>query len=377
MQESLFREQDNTRLPDKIVKIEIGGAALSKDQQTFNRLVKRISNLRSQLKDDSEKLDILSKEYYTEVIPRGMELSSLKIEFSHLLDEKRQAIKLSNILNYKLDELISEFLDDALSLKEPDERTEQLYKKYGSKSYNEFSQDVESEAKHLFCDMVYEQFGVNIDPSELTDNHDYEKIQADLEAQLNKNGATKQNSRPRTKKQQEKDLIGLRKKELKSKTLRGIYMSLVKLLHPDRELDGELKKEKEEMMKQVTIAYNNRDMMSLLQLEMQYVTAHENSITDMDTNSLAVYLQLLKDQVKDLEAEREIFFLQPAYLLVSEFWQESLPLAIDEIKDHASRYQKLNNSIRADIEEIEKSSRTYALVRDCIGKYYGTPMSAW
>jgi hypothetical protein len=370
MQQPLFNRDENiSSTSENVIRIKSRGASLSKEQQTFNRLVKRIKNLQLQLKDDTAKMEALNKLYHQEITPRVMELSSLKIKLCHLLDVKRKGVKLSHIRSGKLDDLIMDFLDDALSVAEPDEATQKLYKKYFGETFEEFEQQIEQDAKELFRGMFYNQFGVDIDQSLLTDKPDFEKIAASVQQQIDE-GQQKRKRRPRTKKHAEKEARARQKQELKNKSLRSIYLSLAELLHPDAEPDETLKQEKEELMKQVTRAYNDRDMMHLLKLEMQWVKNHTNELEKMNTDTLAIYLQLLKDQVKDLEAEHEMLFHSPVYASVAIYRHENIAMVRADIKRNAGNYKKTNDFISNDIAALQKGNRDYAVIRDCIDKYY-------
>ena len=265
--------------------------------------------------------------------------------------------------------MISSWTSWMLSVAEPDEATQKLYKKYFDGTFEEFEQQIEQDAKELFRDVFFNQFGVDIDPALLADKPDFEKIAASVQQQIDE-GEQKRKPRPKTKKQMEKEAQEQQKQELKNKSLRSIYLSLAKLLHPDVEPDETLKHEKEELMKQVTIAYNDRDMMYLLQLEMQWVKNHTNELDKMNANTLAIYLQLLKDQVEDLEVENEMLFHSPVYASVAKYQYENITMARADIKRDACRYTQTNDSIANDIAALEKGTRDYAGIRDCIDKYY-------
>ncbi len=370
MQQPLFMQDENISSPsEKVVRIKARGASLSKKQQIFNRLVKRIENLQRQLEEDTAKMEELNKLYDQEITPHVMELSSLKIQLCHLLDVKRKGLKLSHRMSDKLDDLIIDFLDDALTVAEPDEETRKLYKKYFGGTFEESELQVEEDAKNLFREVLYDQFGLDIDPSLLTDRPDFEKIAASVQQQVEE-GEQKSKRRPKTKKQLEKETQEQQKQELKNKSLRSIYVSLAKLLHPDTEPNETLKQEKEELMKQVTKAYNERDMMHLLQLEMQWVKNHTNELDKMNADILAIYVQLLKDQVKDLEAEYEMLFLSPAYSSVAAYRYESITSARTDIKCLAGNYKRTNDEISNDITSLQKGNREYAVIRDCLDKYH-------
>lgn len=112
MQQPLFPQDENITSPsEKVIRIKNLSASLSKEQQTFNRLVKRIESLQRQLEEDTAKMEELTKFYHQEITPRVIELSSLKIQLCHLLDAKQRNVKISHIRNGKLDDLIMDFLD--------------------------------------------------------------------------------------------------------------------------------------------------------------------------------------------------------------------------------------------------------------------------
>jgi hypothetical protein len=279
---------------------------------------------------------------------------------------------LSALQNQKLDALLYNFLNDAFSVIEPDEATKELYAKYSHSSYAEELSLQGSDMKKEFSDMLYDRFGLRLDPSLLTDNPDFLKIEEELQKQWEQKGSGKK-SRSKTKKQLKKEILDQQKEVLKNKSIRSIYVALVKILHPDTEQDEALKIEKEEMMKMVTVAYENRDLMQLLQLETQWIKKHDESLHKLEVSTLNAYIHLLKDQVKELEAELEMLFLNPTFSAVIVYRYQSLQNAFQEIKHQGKSYKELNKKIQTDIHQLEHGPKTYAPVIQCIRNYYTEP----
>lgn len=365
--------KNNASLSTKPVQIKSGSTPLSKEQKEFNRLTRRIEKLRQQIPDETKKLEDLNNLYQKEVFSKILELGSLKIHICHLLDKKRTAIKLSGIQNQKLDDLLLDFLDDAFSVIEPDDETKKLYKKYSHSNYDEEVSRQESELKEELSDLLYKQYGIRLDPSMLTENPDMGKIEEELKKQWDQK-ERKQKARPKTRKQLEKEELEQQKEALKNKSIRSIYMALVKILHPDTEPDPTLKIEKEEMMKLVTVAYENRDLMQLLQLEMQWIKKHDDSLSKMEASTLNVYIQLLKDQVKELEQELVMVQVNPAFSTVSVYSHLHSNIASREIKEEGKRYSELNKQLQSDINLLEHGTKTYATIMQCIREYYEVPV---
>ena len=353
----------------KPVQIKPGNVPLSKEQQAFNRLVTRIEKLQKQIPDEINKLDQLNSLYNEEVFTNVLELGRLKIQMFHLLHTKRQEIKLSANQNQKLDDILYHLLNDAFSVIEPDEATKELYAKYSHSSYADELSLQESDVKKVFSDMLFDRFGLKLDPSLLTDNPDFKKIEEELHKQWEQQESGKK-SKSKTKKQLEKELLDQQKEALKNKSIRSIYVALAKILHPDTELDEALKKEKEEMMKMVTVAYENRDLMQLLLLETQWIKKHDESLHKLEASTLNAYIHLLKDQVKELEAELEMLFLNPAFSAVAVYRHQSIQNAILEIKHEGNRYKWLSKKIQTDIHQLEHGTKVYAPVMQCIRNYY-------
>lgn len=356
----------------KPVHIKSSSIPLSKEQQVFNRLTKRIQKLQKQIEDETSKLDQLNILYTKEVLPNVLELGRLKIEICHQLHKKRQEIKLSGIQNEKLDELVFDFLDDAFSVIEPDEATKALYSRYSSSSYDEELSNQESAIKAEFSDLFYQQFGIRFDPSLLTETPDLEKIEEELKKQWEQKASGKK-GKPKTKKQQEIEQLEQQKEVLKNKSIRSIYLALAKILHPDTEPDEALKKEKEEMMKRVTVAYESRDLMQLLQLEMQWIQKHDESLAKLETSTLNAYIHLLKDQVNELESQLEMLYLNPSFSAVAGYRYQSVQLASREIKHEGEGYKKMNIKLHTDIHQLEQGTKTYATIMQCIRNYYAEP----
>ncbi|WP_027002620.1 hypothetical protein [Hugenholtzia roseola] len=90
--------------------------------------------------------------------------------------------------------------------------------------------------------------------------------------------------------------------------MRKIYTQLAKSLHPDKELDAERKKEKNDLMHALTQAYQKQDLFVLLEMQQKYGDwAQQNTTPDAaerdPQKEMDLLLQLLKTQRKNLEGE--------------------------------------------------------------------------
>ena len=87
--------------------------------------------------------------------------------------------------------------------------------------------------------------------------------------------------------------------------LRTIYRQLASALHPDRETDEAERVRKTELMGQVNTAYERRDLMALLTLQLQCEQLDATAISRLTTEKMAALTTLLKEQAAALE--RDLF----------------------------------------------------------------------
>lgn len=87
--------------------------------------------------------------------------------------------------------------------------------------------------------------------------------------------------------------------------LRTLYRQLASALHPDREPDPQEQLRKTALMKDANAAYERRDLLALLQLQLRADLADGDKVATMAKDKLAAMTTLLKDRVVVLN--RELF----------------------------------------------------------------------
>lgn len=352
-----------------IIAIRKTEQPLSKEQLAFNRLTNRIASLQRKIQSEGQRLDAIRTIYQENLFPAVSELGLEKIKLARLLEEKRAGVKLSHIQNSKLDGLIYQLLDDAFSVIEADEAAKTLYNKYAPISFDE---EVTMQAKAVqeeFSDMFYERFGLKIDPADLGGNPDFAKIEENLKAQFEQKDASGRTGR-KTKKQLQKEKTDATKEELKGKSLRRIYLSLAKILHPDTEPDEALRREKEDFMKKATVAYTDKNFIELLRLEMLWVNTQGQHLQGLDADTLKIYMQLLKDQVKELEIEMQMIYDYAAHSEIVEWLDMGKAHALKAIQEQARQYKQHVYQLSQSFMQLETTTRVYATLVSLIQDYY-------
>jgi hypothetical protein len=84
-------------------------------------------------------------------------------------------------------------------------------------------------------------------------------------------------------------------------TLRALYRQLASALHPDRETDPQERERKTALMSEVNAAYQKRDLMALMQLQLRVQLVNPQDIAKMADKKVAAFNLLLKEQLAALD----------------------------------------------------------------------------
>ena len=322
-QRSLWEEGNKQTASKSLIIGKHKKVALSKQQQTFNRLVKKIEKLRQELEVTTSSLNEKLDYYGKHVYPVQLQLTALRKECTKLLYsflKNKKSLPLSKKDRASLKKVISAQLDEIFSFEtqEPDDEFKEIFKAVEGISYDEAAEQDFDEMKTEMED-VFRQFGFNMNFDDMHSNMTQEEVirkMTEKQEQFRQHAAAgEQNrfTRKKTKKQLEREVIEKQMEEARTKNISTIYKQLAKAFHPDLEQDPELKVQKEELMKQLTNAYDNKDLHTLLRLELSWIQKEENNPDKLSDDKLGIYNEVLKEQVQELENEINIQLEHPRY----------------------------------------------------------------
>lgn len=87
------------------------------------------------------------------------------------------------------------------------------------------------------------------------------------------------------------------------RSVKTVYTGLMKVFHPDTETDPDLKAQKEEISKKITVAYGNQDFFELLKLESEFLTTQKHRLSQLNDQQLRQYLDVLTEQKIELRKQ--------------------------------------------------------------------------
>ena len=350
---------------------------LSKSQQIFNRLSQKIENLQDELQSKTKILDECLMFYGNVIHPLEQEMLILQKEVTKLLYKfyMNNKFVIGNLGNKKrqiLKDIISVQLDNILcgDKNEPDEEIKHIYQNIFGVSYEAVAKEGFSEIINKM-ESMFSNMGLDVDLSDIdikSGEEDIfrkikeieEKAKRDLENEQASQGVKK-----KTKKQLAKELKEQQIEEARNRNISSIYKQLAKVLHPDLEQDTAIKIEKESLMKQLTAAYETHDLHTLLRLEIQWIHKENSHLETLSENKLEIYIQLLKEQIKELEEEHYMLSHHPRYLPLNDFYHESSLPNIQILTSKKNQIKEIIGSLNNSIQRL-KGDDPLSELRDII-----------
>ena len=365
--QTLFGEMEEKK--DKILKIKgTGQKVLSKNQQLFNSLTKRIEFLEKDIVLEEKKMSRLLQIYCKKVQPIEKSVAQARLDLATTIDEATLTNKFTKNQLSDIGDTIVQLCDDAFPEMEPTAEQEAIYDKWADIPYkDELEMDI-SETKDMFSNLINNLFGVNLDLDGFEpDPENFQDLEEKIRAKMEDVRQNQQQQRPRkkTKKQQEKEDALNAEEELKTKSIRSIYITLAKILHPDTETDDEKKLEKEELMKKVTVAYDQKDLTTLLRLEMEWVHKTSEHLEKLTEEKLKIYISTLKQQVMELQNERMQLAYHPRYESIADYARLAENYAATKITRDGKELKSILDSLNAHILFFKRPEAKKSIVKFC------------
>lgn len=341
----------------KIIQITKEKAEQSKVQKDFNRLIKKIEKLEQEIAEYRAGLDEVNQRLQGTLTPARKEYYVQKAELVKCFDRAYDSGYFKKREQKKLTYLICELAYDVIEYGGMEELIP-IYDKYNETSYEEENEQANELAAEQLKG-IFSMFGIEFDDD--VDTKNPEVFQEQMAKKLaekqekydseQRQAEERKDKRPKSKKQQEKE----EKKELEArnvtKSVRTIYMDLVKAFHPDREPNEEERERKTQIMQRVTEAYEKNDLLGLLRLQLEFDRIDQNHIENIAESHLKNYNKLLREQAEELSYQLENMVSQVAQMsgkpdyIVSNIHRLRLSLEQD-IKEFKSAAKSIKNDVK-------------------------------
>ncbi|MCX5922122.1 MAG: hypothetical protein NTX86_02235 [Candidatus Dependentiae bacterium] len=326
-------------------------------QKTFDQLIKTVQDLHNQQETTNRDLDLALQFYHETMRPHESVLLQVLMERFTIAYQCYRTSK--NFSKHEL-KAFKEWLTQEVnqvcvmhnSLKVPAE-IQKIFKELHGISYEESL----AEQLNTLKKAIKEQFGMDIDISDIDLQDSHEEIMRNIFLKMGKATASKKDSSckaPQSKKQREKELKKQAFEEIQSKSLSSIYKQLVRVLHPDLEQNIEKKVWKEELMKKLTTSYKGNDLYSLLTIEMEWANRSAGKIQSQNDEDLKIYNTILKDQINELQTAIDTLFMHPKFMPIQGLYNNKFD-GISTLKNKTVELKKSIQEIQGMIPLLKTS----------------------
>jgi hypothetical protein len=296
--------------PDRSLQIAArpGHAGPSKPQQRFNTLTRKVAQLKAALQAWSQGLPAIYREV-AEHQQRLAEQHDVASEVVRRLDQlaadrsitKRERTQLRQIIC----EIAIELLQDGAS-----DDLKAIYNKHSRGDYDTETATENAMKAHMMKTLLQQDFGMDFGDTRFDSLEDLERATAEQFAAADRDAEQRRQAadvRKAQRKKSARQVASEARRETQAaqigKTLQEIYRKLALLLHPDHERDPVERARKTELMQQVNVAYERKDLVQLLELQLRFEQVDQAHINSIAEDRLAHFNSLLAEQVRELQRE--------------------------------------------------------------------------
>ncbi|AWM33301.1 hypothetical protein [Hymenobacter nivis] len=306
-------------------------APLSKAQKEFNRLTKRIAKLEKDVQEFREAATRLRQRVQNEYRPLQTQHNAVRADLVRLFDRALETYKLTKGERRKIVDLLLDGCYDLVERGHPD--LQPIFDKHAPPPASaEEEVEEERQTSEAMKKLFAMRFGIVFDPA--VDVSTQEKFRAYVDEKMaaqqveyeaaQQGQEARRATRKKSPKQQAAEAKKLAEEQRITKSVRSLYMDLVKALHPDLEPDEAEKARKTALLQQVTAAYEANELLTLLRLQLELEHIDQSHLENLAEDQLRHYNKLLREQASDLddalyEEQQELsgFTGQPYYALTT------------------------------------------------------------
>ncbi len=292
---------------------------LSPAQEKFNALLRHAEALAQKI-DLTRKLTDSHRIVFSSTLhPLQRRRDSLRRDMIIWLDQRLKSPGLTAKQQRLIHRLICAMAADFAIM--GDEAMIAMHDAHSEQSFAEIQQEMAGDAQAFFEQMMGESLGEDQE-FETVDEVLHARIeqlrqQSEARAQAKANRKAR---RAKSARQQKAEQVV----EDAESALRTIYRQLASALHPDRETDPDARKRKTQLMSETNTAYGRRDLLALLQLQLQANLSDAKHVSKLAQEKISALTALLEERTRVLERElrdleRHIIaeFVLPASLTIN------------------------------------------------------------
>ena len=287
--------------------LKFSAAQLSPAQKRFNQLLAQTETLARKIESTRQASDTHRVMFSSRIHPLEKERDGYMRQMALWLDGRLQQKGLTPKQKQIAREVIC-VLASSLAM-QGDESMEALHDAHSPHSLADAEKAEMAGLRQTMEDVFGESMGAGDTPFESMEDLMHaamEKMSAAQAAQQTAKEARDAKNNAKRKKsaaQLKKEELAATQAQDADGALRTLYRQLASALHPDREPDPQEQIRKTALMKDANAAYERRDLLALLQLQLRADLADGDKVATMAKEKLAAMTALLKERVDVLNQE--------------------------------------------------------------------------
>lgn len=324
-----------------VLRIGQPKTVLNKRQKEFNQLSERIEQLDILIPELRATYYLLIERVQKEYNPIVMEYQSFRVELVKLMDRTYEKDLYRKAYLTKLAYLISEISFDLIVNYKFDELIP-LFNKYSEVDFEAALNELKRADSQLIDSKLLAEENEITD--EVTFPEHFHELSEEEQSRIKEELRAE---KAKISSEQAKEARQLLTKQKTTKSVRTVYMDLVKAFHPDRETDEAEKIRKTEIMQRVTQTYQENNLLELLKLQIEFERIDQDHLENLGKEQLTYYNLVLKEQVEELEKEKEEIQQQISYLCgLNPQHANSMTTVVVKLNTNI-------NEVKAEIKEIK------------------------
>jgi hypothetical protein len=333
---------------------------LSKAKKLFNKLVKQIDNQKKELSEWQTIMPIYQYKYSSEFLPLIKKMDECRKTLIYLLDNVYEDNKITKRERAKISDLICS-MAPYLIINNENDRLKQIYDKYSDSNFDTEKQDAQNDIKLMMKDMFDLDIGeddMDFSSPESLLAKVAQKMKQKLEQEESEEENREENKEedwPKRKKSAKtlaKEETQKQEKQEISQSIKDVYRQLASSLHPDKEQDPQERIRKTALMQNINIAYKNKDLLTLLELQLEVEQINQSNIDNMPETRIMHYNKVLTNQSSELKQE---------ILGIKQAMQFKFSTLADKIMSPKKIIESLNVEIGLINLDIKKASHDLKL----------------
>jgi hypothetical protein len=280
----------------------------SKNQLRFNRLTTKVAQLKRALHAWTQALPAIARQQ-AECHQRFEQHRAVVSDLVRLLDRMSADRSLTKPERAWLRKLICSTAADVLESGGADD-LKAIYNKHSRGNYDAEAATENAMHAQMMKTILQDGFGFDFRGTKITSLDDLEQAAAEQLHERERDATQRQHAaearkakRKKSARQAESEARRTAETAQVGKTLQDVYRKLAMLLHPDHEQDPEERARKTLLMQEVNVAYDRKDLLLLLELQLRFEKVDEAQVNVIAEDRLVHFNTLLTEQARQLQQE--------------------------------------------------------------------------